>query len=768
MLKVICVFIALSFYYIELSAQSLHFGKTVKEDGTPIPYANIIFLKKADSTFVSGKIADKFGGFTFQTDSSIIIKANSIGYCDTFAECHNQDTLKIIMNEKSILLGEVTVKSALPITRIEGNALVTNVKGTILEKIGSAKDVLARLPGIMVEQGGISVFGKGVPTIYINGRIMRTENMLDQLQSSKIKKVELITNPGARYNASVSSVIRIYTERAPGEGFSFDSKTSLGIRNYLSLSEMVETNYRYNDLDVFTMFEYDHSKMRGISSNIQNTWLTQHYIQNVGMRSVNKTHLFEGKAGFNYNLSSKHTFGVYYQASYKPIKVKSEYDSWSWIDNILCKTSNSDKYEDTNTNEHLIDAYYNGIFGKWSIQATFDLLNKETNNNDLSKELFGNTNNRSVTIIDKSKSRLIAGELHLSRPLFNGSISLGTEMSRSQRKEIVDNTESVIEDSNDEVREGNISVYVETAQRIGRINTQLGLRYEHINSRYYCRGEKMDEQSRIYDNVFPTASVTIPIKKSVIQLSYSKKYERPRYSQLSGAISYVNSYLYQSGNPLLRSQYSDNISLLFRYKWFILMTNYTHIDHKIIDECIQYDNDATITLLRKWNSPSALHKLQMMVSIAPHFGLYYPNLMVGVVSQNYMTQYISAYKKFNQPLCIVRWNNILRFKQGHLINIDLNWRSSGDSENVRLGEVWSMNIGLNKQYGKHWNMKLLINDIFNTSKKNVFLIYSGYCDVQMAKQSTSRNIEWTIRYNFNTTKSNYKGKGAKISERGRL
>ena len=45
MLKVICVFIALSFYYIELSAQSLHFGKTVKEDGTPIPYANIIFLK---------------------------------------------------------------------------------------------------------------------------------------------------------------------------------------------------------------------------------------------------------------------------------------------------------------------------------------------------------------------------------------------------------------------------------------------------------------------------------------------------------------------------------------------------------------------------------------------------------------------------------------------------------------------------------------------------------------------------------------------------
>ena len=130
------------------------------------------------------------------------------------------------------MLGEVTVKSSVPITRMENNALVTNVKGTILEKLGTAKDVLGRLPGIIVERGVVSVLGKGSPAIYINGRLVRNDNVLDQLQSVKIKKVELVNNPGARYDASISSVICIYVERNPGEGFSLDNKTTVGYRNY--------------------------------------------------------------------------------------------------------------------------------------------------------------------------------------------------------------------------------------------------------------------------------------------------------------------------------------------------------------------------------------------------------------------------------------------------------------------------------------------------------------------------------------------------------
>ena len=142
--------------------------------------------------------------------------------------------------------------------------------------------------------------------------------------------------------------------------------------------------------------------------------------------------------------------------------------------------------------------------------------------------------------------------------------------------------------------------------------------------------------------------------------------------------------------------------------------------------------------------------------------------MVGVLGQDYHIDYMGAKKEFNKPMLILRWNNMLRFKNGYLANIDMGWRSPADSENVRVGKTFAINAGISKQYGKHWNEKFNVNDVFNTSKKNNFIMYSGISDVQITKYITSRNVECTIRYSFNTAKTKYKGSGAGETERKRL
>ena len=83
------------------------------------------------------------------------------------------------------------------------------VENTLLSKLGTAEDVLARVPGIIKKQDGFEVFGKGEPLIYINGRQMRDVSELDRLKSEDIKSVELITTPGARYDATVRAVVKI-------------------------------------------------------------------------------------------------------------------------------------------------------------------------------------------------------------------------------------------------------------------------------------------------------------------------------------------------------------------------------------------------------------------------------------------------------------------------------------------------------------------------------------------------------------------------------
>lgn len=98
--------------------------------------------------------------------------------------------------KKQIALIFSLLMAFLPVTHIKGGALVTNVAGSILEKAGSAQDVLGRIPGVLRKGDELSVFGRGTPRIYINGREMRDPLELSQLTSDNIKAVEVIANPG--------------------------------------------------------------------------------------------------------------------------------------------------------------------------------------------------------------------------------------------------------------------------------------------------------------------------------------------------------------------------------------------------------------------------------------------------------------------------------------------------------------------------------------------------------------------------------------------
>lgn len=765
--KLFYLIIAFIFVFIDASAQSEISGIVIDEEGKPVQYANVIVLSRPDSVFVFGTTTDVDGRFVLNGMKDGIIQVRCIGYESSFVnQWTGNRTIKIVQN--AVELNEVSVTSTLPITRLEKDALVTNVKGTILENVGSARDVLGRLPSIITSTGSVSVFGKGAPAIYINGQLVRNDNLLDQLQSAKIKKVELIVNPGARYDATVSSVIRISVERAPGEGISINEKATLNYRDYPSLINQTDVNYRHNNFDIFTVLEYDYNKAKGSSTNVQDSHFKHHSVQNIDMYSKTRQSLYDGKIGFNYTLPSNHIFGAFYQISHKPIKTKSMLDSESWMDNLLEEAGNVEKNVASKETDHLLEGYYTGTFGKWELTANADMLWKKSDNEEHSNESHKVSGGRSVNIDDNSRAHLYAGEAHLSHPLWKGNVNFGVEYTNSLRSEKSVNKEHIINDNDDEIHEYNTAAYVETSQRLGRVNIQVGLRYEHVESSYYEMGKKMNEQSRVYDNIFPSATIVLPIKKTIFQLSYTRKYDRPLYSQLSGTVSYVNRYLYQSGNPFLKSQYNDNLSLNFRYNWLILMATYTHTDGKIIDECMHYGDDESITLLRKENSSNPLHKFQLMAVAAPHFGNYHPNLMVGVVAQSFRISYFGNAMEFNKPMPIVRWNNMIQFRHGYLVNFDLNWRGSGDSENIRLGHVWSVNAASSRQFGKHWNLKISVNDIFNTSRKNNLVIWSGNSRLEMSRYSTSRNIECTIRYNFNATKSKYIGKGAGETEKNRL
>ena len=143
-----------------------------------------------------------------------------VGYEDYLAPiAPTGDFGTITLKESSVMLDEVVVKANLPTTRLKGNAMVTSVENSVLSKLGTANDVLSHLPLVSESDGSFTVFGKGTPLIYINGKLVRSSTELQQLSSENIRSVEVVTNPGAQYSSEVQSVIRIKTIPPKGEGF---------------------------------------------------------------------------------------------------------------------------------------------------------------------------------------------------------------------------------------------------------------------------------------------------------------------------------------------------------------------------------------------------------------------------------------------------------------------------------------------------------------------------------------------------------------------
>lgn len=662
-------------------------------------------------------------------------------------------------------LNEIVVSAARNNTRLDSDGFITTISGTPLGEVGTVADLLGYIPGVLNNNGSVEVVGKGRPVIYINGRKLYNTAELEQLQSSRIKEVKVITNPGARYGSSVNAVIRITTVREYGDGFALDSRTVLGYRDYANVKEQLGLNYRTGGLDIFGFMEYADSRAKGTGVTSRNIWGKQHIANSLEMSERSHSRTVDGKAGFNYITPSGHSFGAFYQTVYTPVHENGTSESAYFINDILTDTGHILRRNSEKSREHLIDGYYSGNWGKWTADITFDFMWKR---NRTKQDV---VDSETMRFLDRNNGRMLAGELHLSREVLKGRLNLGAEFSDSDRKDIFDSEGSAIGDNDNRIREDNIGVYAELIRRFGPLSIQAGLRYEHIASDYYEYGKKIDGQSGRYDILLPSAVISFPVKKTMIQIGYSRKYYRPLYSQLSSTVYYYDKYTCETGNPMLKSTFSDNVSLNVRRGPFMLIANYKHQSGRIITACLDYPEKPDITLFKKENSPYPMHNLEVIASVSPGTvaKFYYPVFMAGIVAQFYKTDYQGRTVNMNNPMAIVRFNNIFMLPAGYRISADFSYRSEGDGENVRLWQpTWQINLAASKSFGRHWDIKLAVNDIFNTASKSGYTIYSGNHDISISRRVNTRGIELTAGYKFNTTKSKYKGKGAALDERERF
>lgn len=745
-------------------------GFVKDEENNPAEFVNVVLLE--DSVFIDGRATDKSGAFLFENAAVEVNRAkiSMVGYEDIVLTVPADGNLgTIVLRPAAVALGEVTVNHLFPTTRLKDDAFVTRVENSILATSGSANEVLSQLPMVNGENGKFRVFGVGEAVIYINNRKVRDSNEMSQLASSDIKEVRVITTPGVQYGSNVGAVIKIITKKPAGDGFSINASTRQKYNKWYASDNDFGLKYRTGGLEVFGNGYFNFMKTHVTSDICQTNYGPVFIEEKSSNPSYSTSKNIAGKLGFNYLIGNNHSFGAYYQHIYNDFHVSSRYLDEIFENGTLTESSNSyKKGQSKGKPNHNANIYYTGSFGKFSIDADVDYIwNKNRNeNHTYERNLIGI--DREVSTFSTFRTRLFAQKTSLSYNLPKGNVSIGEEYSDSRVSTDYHNPQNIISSDFTEVKERNLGVFAYVFHKLGPVRMTAGLRYEHVISDYYLNNLFVAGQSRTYNHLIPSLTLSYNRDELGLSLNYTRMIDRPKYSMLSGSYNYISSISYSRGNPALKSATLDDFTLQASWKYFLAFVSYTYYSNAMIQVNEPYPGDPRITVFTNINGRRR-DMLMLSVNASPTFGIYRLSLTAQLLKQWYRVDFLGGPKAFNTPQFIINWRNFFSFPHDWGAEVAFWCRGAGDSMNVKhTRALTEFDIQI---YKKFLNKSLIVYlvgvDIFNGMPRH-YELYSGNIKMQSDMDNFTRSIRLTVRYNFNVTKSRYMGRGAGQSEKQRL
>ena len=746
-------------------------GRVIDEQSQPMPFANVVLVNRTDSVFIAGAVTKDDGTFTIETEKQDdLLKVSSIGYITRFIDAQQGNVGDIQMQPDTQTLGEVTVKGYRPQYKMTTGGMTVDIQNSLLKDVGTADNVLSMLPRVQGEDGNFTVFAKGTPEIYINNKKVQNTRELKQLKSTDIKSVDIITSPSAKYNAEVGAVIRIKTIRPQGEGVSVEAYSQVKYNEKWTTYDDATVKYRAGGLEVFGTLEFTNGNHSEDNTVTTDTYANGNHVS-IHQYAPNSFWYTEmgGKLGASYEFDEDNSIGFSYDLN------GSLYQGGEAVCEQTITRNNSlegivDQLMTANmddTPQHEANIYYVGKAGKLGIDFNGTWIWKKSTRDQASYESSQQLGDRDVHTYNVNRNNMLAGKLVLTYPIWKGELSAGTEMSRSNSHGIYSNVEQVVSPSDDEIRESNIAAFAEYQMKLGEWSIGGGLRYEAVNSDYYSFGVYQTEPSRKYRDLFPNLSVGWQKNKWGIQLSYDKRISRPNYQALNSNVQYDNRYEYEGGNPLLRPTIKQNLDLNVTYSWLSFTAGYSHNKDMRLNFGSLYQEGTEITIWTNRNFDK-FESFNASLTASPKFGFYSPTLTLSYWQQNFDAQAYCHDTKLNKPEWQINFRNWFTIGKTAKAMLYLHYSTSHDYGFNHYAHELNVNARMQKSFlDGSLIVSLFANDIFRNLRER----WTGYYPVTtMGKDAYvyTQSIGLSLSYDFNTTRSKYKGTGAGNAEKNRL
>lgn len=766
-------------------------GKIVeKTSGQPLEYATIAFINIANNKLTTGGITDAKGEFNVDvTPGNYNIKAEFISFKPLeisqkkLTQSTNLGTISLI--DDATQLNEVVVRSEKTTIDIKLDKKVYTVGQDLMVKGGTVSDILDNIPSVAVDaEGTISLRGNENVRILIDGKPSNAINIAEALRmipADAIDKVEVVTNPSARYDAEGGGgLLNIILKKGKTKGFNGTLIATAGYPDSQGLSGTL--NYKTKKLNFFTTQAYNYRNNPG------NAFVDSRYLN---ADNSTKNYMFETRENDRFSKGYNGNFGMEWNIT----------DKASWTNTINYRNSSNDNIDDVFQNNYDVNLAYlytrnrinnekgdsenieytsnfTKLFKKDGHKLTVD-VNISKNNDDNIALINDSNNNTSVTTIDNTFSLQDQNRILIQTDyvLPFGKDSQFEAGYRGDNLELVTDYKVV----NNGINNPNFTNVLEYIERVNALYTQYGTKVNKLSMLFGLRFEDSnieinqlatnDYNTKKYSNFFPSAFFTYQLTdKSSASISYSKRIQRPRGRQINPFNNLSSNTNIFVGNPDLNPAFTDALDFGYLNKFGKLTFNTSLYLNKTTDS-FQFVRSETGTFVNGLPvvkmSPI---NLATEYRIGFEFTLNYAPYKWWRLNSNFNffsveTQGDYSYINFagttinqNFDNKATSWSTRLTSKitLPNKIDWQTNLTYNGAQKNAQgeFGAVFGMNLGFSKDILKDKaTIAFNISDVFNSRKRVMDTYLPGLVETNAEMQWRVRQFTLSFTYRFNKLKN---------------
>ena len=578
-------------------------GHILDHQGNPLSFANVLLYHQKDTSLVKGAISNENGFFQMPQiyTGKYFLEVSYVGLP------HLHKTLSLV-DESSFQLGklqfqepqqqelaEITVTATKPLLEIKDDKTIFNVDQSLAATGDDGLTLLQRAPGVMIGPNQqITLLGQGNVRIYINNRptSLRGSDLASYLasfQSDQIEAIEIITNPGAKYDAEGSAGIinlRLAKPKGMGANGQVGLGYEIGIRNRYRTS--ISANYRNEITNIYGNYGWSqsHNVYRLTFDRQQNDFTNY---QKNDMYTRQMPHIL--KLGADFQISEKAVLGLLFDGNY--IDFNNDIKSFNQmgtlgqagIDSLLIAS----RYMDSRRWRANMNINYDWQINKdASLQFDANVGTYDKDQSDDQPNFYTDPARQSITSQNINQIQT-ATDIFISslkadytQKLPKGNIALGfklgsvTTENDFQFFDVIDDYRVMdLDRSNDfSYEEWVMAAYLDYDVPLNeQWKGKFGLRVEDTRSVGLLEafGPSRDNKvDRSYRDWFPSASLTYsPNKNHQWQFSFSRRINRPVYSSLNPFEKKLDELSYNLGNPFLKPEYANlyQVKHVFKRKW---------------------------------------------------------------------------------------------------------------------------------------------------------------------------------------------------------